>query len=130
MIEKRELKRIVCRGDDGRSLTVVKFRFFETEETARGSRQRPGAMCFELTSGEAVRQIDEGCFELIETGELIAATSDAVRGATDEQDTPLCHYEELARHENRMREAQREARLPDHPADHAASNSSAGPKNS
>ena len=83
-----------------------------------------------LISGGALRQVDEGCFELIETGELITAAPDAGRDASDRENAPLCHYEELARQENRMWEARRKASLPDDHTDQAASNSSAGPKNS
>ncbi|MCL4673540.1 MAG: hypothetical protein KJZ64_11525 [Sphingomonadaceae bacterium] len=130
MIEKKELGRIACQGEDGRSLTVVRFQFFETEETAKGARKRPGAIGLALTSGEALRQVDEGCFELIETGELITAAPDAGSDASDRENAPLCHYEELAWQENRMWEARRKASLPDDHTDQAASNSSAGPKNS
>lgn len=76
MIEKEELDRIACQGEDGRSLTAMKFQFFESVETTRGHRKRPGAIGLELTSGEALRQVNEGCFELIETGELITVTPD------------------------------------------------------
>lgn len=130
MIEKEEFNRIACQGEDGRSLTAVKFQFFESEETTRGHRKRPGAIGLELTSGEALRQVDEGCFELIEMGELITVTPDAGHEASDRENIPLCHYEELARQENRMWEARRKASLPDDHTDQAASNSSAGPKNS
>lgn len=130
MIEKKELGRMACQGEDGRSLTVVSFQFFETEETAKGVRKRPGAIGLELVSGETLRQVDDGCFELIETGELITVTPDAGDETSDRENTPLCHYEELARQENRMWEALRKASLPDDHTDQAASNSSAGPKNS
>lgn len=130
VIEKAELDRITCQGEDGRSLTAVSFQYFETEETAKGDRKRLGAIGLELASGEALRQIDKGCFELIETGELITVTPDAGHEASDLENTPLCHYEELARQENRMWEARRKAGLPDDHTDRAASSSSAGPKNS
>lgn len=130
MIEKTELGRIDCHGEDGRSLTVVRFQFFETEKTSKGTRKRPGAIGLELISGGALRQVDDGCFELIETGELITVIPDAGSNASERENAPLCHYEELARHENRMWEARRKANLPDDHSDQAASNSSAGPKNS
>lgn len=128
MIEKAEVGRIACRGEDGRSLTVVSFQFFETEETARGARKRPGAICVALITGETLRQIDEKCFELVATGELITAIPDDGSVASYRENTPLCHYEELARQENRMWEARRKASLPGDDIDHATKNSSAGPK--
>lgn len=133
MIEKKELNRIACLGNDGRSLTAVRFQYFEISETKKGLRRHPGASCIELTSGEGVRQLDNEYFEVIATGEIIRATSGADYASTSgsaRDDIPLCHYEELAQQENHMWEARRKASLPDDPADHAASNSSAGPKNS
>ena len=133
MIEKKELERIECRDDEGRSLTVIRFRFFEIVETGKGTRKRPGAIGLELTTGEALRQVDKNCFEVIDTGAFITAAPDNRHDGSSNagrEPAPLCHYEELARRENRMWEARRKAGLPADATAHAASNSSAGPKNS
>ena len=133
MVEQEETKRIICQGDDGRSLTVVLYQYFETVVTDRGVRKRPGAICLELTTGEAVREIDQGCFEIIPTGEFIKAAPDGNDEfviEAERDDIPLCRYEEIARQENRLWEARRKADLPTDDSDQAASSSSAGPKNS
>lgn len=128
MVEKKELDQIACLGENGQSLTALKFQFFETEQTSRGVRMRLGAVCFELKSGEALRQIDDGCFELIGRGELITVCPDTSSEASIREDIPLCHYEELARQENRRREVLHETKLTENDTDHASRPSSRYPK--
>lgn len=133
MIEKVELSRAACRGRDEQPLHEVSFQFFETVATDKGSRRRPGAIRLELNTGEAVRQIDKECFEVIETGELIMIAPDS-RSTEPEtagpRDIPLCRNEELARQENRLREADPAGKNSSELSVQAARSSSAGPKNS
>lgn len=110
MTETEELNRFRCLGSDGRPLIVVNYQFFETVETERGMRKRPGAIRLELENGEAVRHISATCLEVIGTGELL--TVDPEGGEHDERAEDasriaLCRHEELAERENHMRQREK-----------------------
>ena len=107
MIESEELNRFHCVGSEGRPLVVLHYQLFETVDTGRGMRRRPGVIRMELESGEAVRQIDATCFEIVNTGELLTIDPDVVgpkEQAEGASSIPLCHHKELVERENRLRQ--------------------------
>jgi hypothetical protein len=65
------LARYRCIGDDGTRLVVVERRHMQTVEGPAGARRQIGARRLALEDGAAVRYIDAGLFEVIDTGELL-----------------------------------------------------------
>lgn len=111
MIETNELKRYHCVGSDGRPLIVVSCQYIEMADTPRGIRRRPGAIFMELDSGESVRQVDTGCFEVVDIGELVTiAAGDDERVKEDSSRIALCRHEELAERENHLRQLRAKAK--------------------
>lgn len=68
---ENETARIPCFGDDGTPLAVVEYRHSEVSSTKAGARVLVGARRLALSTGEAVRYIDENTFEVIASGELL-----------------------------------------------------------
>jgi hypothetical protein len=68
---EREISRTRCIGDDGSPLTVVEFQLIDRRRTAAGTRDYPGARRLALDSGEAVRSLGDGLWEVIATGEVL-----------------------------------------------------------
>lgn len=60
-----------CLGDDGAFVTVIEYRHVERVGSASGPRLYPGARRLALSTGEAVRYIDAGTFEVVDSGELL-----------------------------------------------------------
>jgi len=68
---EREISRTRCAGDDGSSLVVVEYQHVERRRTESGERSYPGARRWALASGEAVRPLGDGVWEVIATGEVL-----------------------------------------------------------
>ncbi|MBY8822814.1 hypothetical protein [Sphingomonas colocasiae] len=70
-----ELARYRCIGDDGTRVAVVEYRYVHLARSSTGTRRHLGATKLTLETGEPVRYIDEACFEVIDSGELIRRIS-------------------------------------------------------
>jgi len=68
---EREISRTRCVGDDGTPLVVIEYQHLERCRTESGERSYPGARRWALASGEAVRPLGDGVWEVIATGELV-----------------------------------------------------------
>jgi len=66
-----ELARYRCVGDDGTRVAVVEYRYVHMARDSAGTRRHLGATKLTLETGEPVRYIDDGCFEVIDSGEMI-----------------------------------------------------------
>ena len=74
-IRKKQLEEIVCRGEAGRTVRIIHFRFVTTEATANGPRDRIGAHEWQTVSGEKVKLIDADLYEVASSGELLRRLS-------------------------------------------------------
>lgn len=70
-IMEREISRTRCVGDDGSPLTVIEYQHVERRQTDSGERTYPGARRSALASGEPVRPLGDGIWEVIATGEVL-----------------------------------------------------------
>jgi hypothetical protein len=68
---EREISRTRCVGDDGSPLVVIEYQHVERRQTDSGERNYPGARRWALTSGEKVRPLGDGVWEVIATGEVL-----------------------------------------------------------
>lgn len=68
---EREISRTRCVGDDGTPLVVIEYQHVENRRTENGERTYPGARRSALASGEAVRPLGDGVWEVIATGEVV-----------------------------------------------------------
>jgi hypothetical protein len=68
---EREISRTRCVGDDGSSLVVIEYQLIERRQTDSGERSYPGARRWALASGEKVRPLGDGVWEVIATGEVL-----------------------------------------------------------
>lgn len=68
---EREISRTRCVGDDGSPLVVIEYQHVERRQTDNGERSYPGARRWALASGEAVRPLGDGVWEVIATGEVL-----------------------------------------------------------
>jgi hypothetical protein len=68
---ERELSRTRCVGDDGSPLVVIEYQHVERRQTHSGERSYPGARRWALASGELVRPLGDGVWEVIATGEVL-----------------------------------------------------------
>lgn len=68
---EREISRTSCVGDDGSPLTVIDYQHIDRRQTDGGERTYPGARRSALASGEAVRPLGDGVWEVIATGEVL-----------------------------------------------------------
>lgn len=68
---EREISRTRCVGDDGTPLVVIEYQHVDRRRTEGGDRSYPGARRSALASGEAVRPLGDGVWEVIATGELV-----------------------------------------------------------
>jgi hypothetical protein len=70
-IMEREISRTRCVGDDGSSLVVIEYQHIDRRKTGPGERIYPGARRQALASGEPVRSLGDGVWEVIATGEVL-----------------------------------------------------------
>ena len=68
---EREICRTRCIGDDGTPLVVIEYQHVERRRTGSGERSYPGARRSALASGEPVRSLGDGAWEVIATGEVL-----------------------------------------------------------
>jgi hypothetical protein len=68
---EREIARTPCIGDDGSPLVVIEYQHVERRQTESGERSYPGARRWALASGEPVRPLGAGVWEVIATGEVL-----------------------------------------------------------
>lgn len=68
---EREISRTRCVGDDGSPLSVVEYQHIDRRETGSGERTYPGARRLALASGDPVRSLGDGVWEVIATGEVL-----------------------------------------------------------
>jgi len=68
---EREISRTRCVGDDGSPLVVIEYQHIERRQTDGGERLYPGARRSALASGEPVRALGDGVWEVIATGEVL-----------------------------------------------------------
>ncbi|HWU73512.1 MAG TPA: hypothetical protein VN137_08495 [Sphingomonas sp.] len=68
---EREISRTRCVGDDGTPLVVIEYQHIDRRPTESGERSYPGARRSALASGEAVRPLGDGVWEVIATGEVV-----------------------------------------------------------
>ena len=61
----------VCKGDDGRSYSVVDFQEFTDASTKDGEDWLPGRRWLELPSGSRLIPVDNDTFRIRETGVLV-----------------------------------------------------------
>lgn len=71
---EREISCTRCVGDDGSPLVVIEYQHVERRQTDNGERSYPGARRWALASGEAVRPLGDGVWEVIATGEVLRRT--------------------------------------------------------
>jgi len=69
------VQRLICVGDDDRSVVVLECRYFTSVMTPRGVRVYPGAKNWRLSSGELVELIDKDLFRVPHTGEILMRDS-------------------------------------------------------
>ena len=69
---EREITR--CIGDDGSPLLVIEYQLVDRQRTTAGKRDYPGARRLALDSGEPVRPLGDGLWEVIATGEMVRRT--------------------------------------------------------
>jgi hypothetical protein len=68
---EHEVARFRCIGDDETPLIVLEYLHSEIVPGRTGARFLRGARRLALTTGEAVRYIDENRFEVVKSGELL-----------------------------------------------------------
>jgi len=68
---EREIARTRCVGDDGSPLVVIDYQHVDRRQTGSGERAYPGARRSALASGEPVRPLGDGVWEVIATGEVL-----------------------------------------------------------
>ena len=68
---EREISRMRCVGDDGTPLVVIEYQHVDRRRTGSTERTYPGARRLALASGEAVRPLGDGVWEVIATGEVL-----------------------------------------------------------
>ena len=68
---ERAISRTRCIGDDGSTLIVIEYQLIDRRRTKAGERAYPGARRLALDSGEAVRTLGDGLWEVIATGEVL-----------------------------------------------------------
>jgi len=68
---EREISRTRCIGDDGSPLVVIDYQHVDHRQTDSGERTYPGAQRSALASGDAVRPMGDGVWEVIATGEVL-----------------------------------------------------------
>jgi len=69
---ERILQQISVLGDDGAWLTAVELRFDCVEVSVKGTRTRVGSRRWVLSTGEQLRPLSGGAFEVLLTGEIVA----------------------------------------------------------
>ena len=68
---EHEVARFRCIGDDETPLTVLEYRHSAVVVGKTGARLLRGSHRLALSTGEAVRYIDENTFEVVKSGELL-----------------------------------------------------------
>lgn len=68
---EHEVARFRCIGDDETPLTVLEYRHSAVVLGKIGARFLRGSRRLALSTGEAVRYIDENTFEVVKSGELL-----------------------------------------------------------
>jgi hypothetical protein len=68
---EREISRTRCVGDDGSPLVVIEYQHVDHRQTDSGERAYPGARRSALASGEPVRPLGDGVWEVIATSEVL-----------------------------------------------------------
>jgi len=68
---EREISRTRCIGDDGTPLIVIEYQHVDRRQTESGERSYPGARRSALASGEPVRSLGDGVWEVVATGEVL-----------------------------------------------------------
>jgi hypothetical protein len=68
---EREISRTRCVGDDGSPLVVIEYQHVDRRRTDSGERSYPGARRWALASGEKVRPLGDGVWEVMATGEVL-----------------------------------------------------------
>lgn len=68
---ERETNRIRFIGSDDVAVVVIEHQHFDIQQTSAGRRIYPGARRYALVTGDSVRVIDNGTYQVIGTGELL-----------------------------------------------------------